>query len=63
VFELTVHGIDIARAACIDFTVPQPVLEEVTVLAARVGVALGQGETVLTALTGRTTLPATFSVV
>jgi uncharacterized protein (TIGR03083 family) len=63
VFELAVHGIDIAAAAGIDFTMPEPVLVEATELAARVGVALGHGETVLMALTGRTSLPATFSVV
>ncbi len=63
VFELAVHGLDIARAAGIDFTLPEPVLEEATALAARIGVASGQGETVLSALTGRAALPATFSVV
>jgi uncharacterized protein (TIGR03083 family) len=63
VFELAVHGTDIARVVGIDFTMPEAVLAEATVLAARVGVAVGHGETVLMALTGRTTLPATFSVV
>ncbi|MCW2554166.1 MAG: hypothetical protein JWR78_3947 [Mycobacterium sp.] len=63
VFELAVHGLDIAGATGVDFAVPAPVLEEATVLAARIGVALGQGETVLAALTGRSALPVTFSVV
>jgi uncharacterized protein (TIGR03083 family) len=63
VFELAVHGLDIARATGVDFAVPAPVLEEATVLSARIGVALGQGETVLAALTGRAALPVTFSVV
>lgn len=63
VFELAVHGLDVARAAGVDFTLPADVLLDATVLAARIGVALGQGETVLTALTGRDTLPAAFSVV
>ncbi|MDT5315327.1 MAG: hypothetical protein QOE74_4347 [Mycobacterium sp.] len=63
VFELAVHGLDIAGATGVDFAVPAPVLEEATVLAARTGVALGQGETVLAALTGRSALPVTFSVV
>lgn len=63
VFELAVHGVDIARAADVDFELPTAVLEEATVLAARVAVRLGQGETVLTALTGRTALPPAYSVV
>jgi uncharacterized protein (TIGR03083 family) len=63
VFELAVHGLDIAGATGVDFAVPAPVLEEATVLAARIGVAFGQGETVLAALTGRSALPVTFSVV
>lgn len=63
VLEFAVHGIDIARAADLDVTMPEPVLAEATVLAARIGVALGQGETVLMALTGRTPLPASFSAV
>ena len=61
--ELAVHGLDIVRAAGVQFALPDEVLEEATVLAARVGVALGQGEPVLLALTGRTALPASFSVV
>jgi uncharacterized protein (TIGR03083 family) len=63
VFELAVHGMDIARAADIDFAIPASVLEEATVLAARIGLAVGRGETVLLALTGRGELPATFSIV
>jgi uncharacterized protein (TIGR03083 family) len=62
-FELAVHGLDIIAATGIAATLPTEVLEEATVLAARVGVALGSGESVLTSLTGRTTLPAGFSVV
>jgi uncharacterized protein (TIGR03083 family) len=62
-FELAVHGLDIARATGINFTPPGPVLDEATVLAARIGVALGRGETVLLSLTGRAPLPAEFSVV
>ena len=63
VFELAVHGLDIARAAGRDFVLPPDVLEQTTVLAARVAVRLGQGETVLMALTGRSTLPPAYSVV
>ena len=62
-FELAVHGLDIARATGLSFTLPEDVLDEATVLAARIGVATGQGETVLLSLTGRTALPASFSVV
>lgn len=62
-FELAVHGIDIARAVGIPFASPGEVLDEATVLAARIGVAIGDGETVLLSLTGRTALPPLFSVV
>jgi uncharacterized protein (TIGR03083 family) len=62
-FELTVHGLDIARATGMDFAIPEDALTESAVLATRIGVALGQGATVLSALTGRTALPAAFSVV
>jgi uncharacterized protein (TIGR03083 family) len=62
-FELAVHGLDIARAIDISFTLPADVLEEATVLAARIAAASGQGETVLLALTGRAELPPSFSVV
>jgi uncharacterized protein (TIGR03083 family) len=62
-FELAVHGLDIARAAGVELVLPDAVLEEATVLATRVGVALGHGEAVLLALTGRTSLGEGFSVV
>jgi uncharacterized protein (TIGR03083 family) len=62
-FEMAVHGLDIASATGVDFAMPEEVLVEAAVLATRVGVALGQGETVLSALTGRTALPTAFSVV
>jgi uncharacterized protein (TIGR03083 family) len=63
VFELAVHSLDVARAAGLSFALPEDVLADAAVLATRVGVALGQGETVLSALTGRVALPAGFSVV
>jgi hypothetical protein len=63
VFELAVHSLDVARAAGLSFTLPEDALADAAVLATRVGVALGQGETVLSALTGRAALPAGFSVV
>ena len=62
-FELAVHGLDIARATGLSFDVPDDVLDEAMVLAARIGVATGDGETLLLALTGRAVLPASFSVV
>jgi hypothetical protein len=62
-FELAVHGLDIARAVDISLQLPVDVLEEATVLAARIAVAEGHGETVLLALTGRTELPPSFSIV
>lgn len=63
VFELAVHGLDIARAVDIPLALPPEVLTEAAALATRVAVATGQGETVLLALTGRASLPPSFSVV
>jgi hypothetical protein len=62
-FELAVHGLDIARAVGVSFALPADVLEETTALAARIAVAEGHGETVLLALTGRAGLPSSFSAV
>ena len=62
-FELAVHGLDIARAVDISLQLPVDVLEEATVLAARIAVTEGHGETVLLALTGRAELPPSFSIV
>ncbi|WP_072814563.1 maleylpyruvate isomerase N-terminal domain-containing protein [Rhodococcus zopfii] len=62
-FELAVHGLDIAAAAGVPFALPDDVLMETTPLAARIAVALGDGATVLSALTGRTSLPGGYSVV
>ncbi|WP_084223883.1 maleylpyruvate isomerase N-terminal domain-containing protein, partial [Mycolicibacterium holsaticum] len=63
VFELAVHGLDIARAVDIPFSLPPDVLSEAAVLATRVAVTTGQGAPVLLALTGRAGLPPSFSVV
>jgi Mycothiol maleylpyruvate isomerase N-terminal domain len=63
IFELALHGLDIARATDLSLTLPDDVLEEATVLATRIGLATGDGETVLLSLTGRTPLPPSFSVV
>ncbi|KWX67056.1 maleylpyruvate isomerase family mycothiol-dependent enzyme [Mycobacterium sp. NAZ190054] len=62
-FELAVHGLDIARAVGIDHRPPTEVLADAAALAARIGVALGHGPSMLLALTGRDGLPAGFSVV
>jgi hypothetical protein len=62
-FELAVHGMDIARAVGVDFVPPEDVLADAAALAARIGVALGHGPTMLLTLTGRAALPEGFSVV
>lgn len=63
IFELAVHGLDIARALGIPYQPPADVLDEAVVLAGRIAVLSGHGEPVLTALTGRGRLPPSFSVV
>jgi uncharacterized protein (TIGR03083 family) len=62
-FELAVHGDDIARATGLPFALPPAVLVEAGLLAVRIAVDSGRGPTVLAALTGRSGLPAGFSVV
>ena len=62
-FELAVHSLDIAGAVGISFELPDDVLAEAVMLAGRIAAAAGHGETVLLALTGRTALPTSFSVV
>lgn len=62
IFELAVHGLDIARVTGIEFTPPAEVLTDATLLATRIALALGQGNILLEALTGRTALPPDFSV-
>jgi uncharacterized protein (TIGR03083 family) len=62
-FELAVHGLDIARALGVSFSPPREVVEESLVLAGRIAALVGQGETVLLAMTGREPLPPTFSIV
>lgn len=62
IFELAVHSLDIARATGFEAELPGEVLSAAAVLAADIGVALGEGETVLMALTGRVALPPSFSV-
>ncbi|WP_127500803.1 maleylpyruvate isomerase N-terminal domain-containing protein [Actinoplanes solisilvae] len=62
-FELVVHGSDVAAAADVPVEFDPAVVSEATLLAARVAVALGDGPVVLSALTGRSSLPEKFSVV
>ncbi|GGN17364.1 uncharacterized protein (TIGR03083 family) [Actinoplanes campanulatus] len=62
-FELVVHGRDVATAAGVPIDLDPDTLAETAALAARVAVALGDGETVLGALTGRATLPAGYSMI
>jgi uncharacterized protein (TIGR03083 family) len=63
VFELAVHGMDIAIALDIPFRPPEAVLAEALDVATRTAIATGRGESVLLALTGRSMLPPDFSVV
>ncbi|KAF0849118.1 maleylpyruvate isomerase family mycothiol-dependent enzyme [Nocardia caishijiensis] len=62
-FELAVHSLDIAAATGLACELPEDVLAEANVLAARTAVHLGDGVSVLSALTGRSALPQGFSVV
>ncbi|WP_433718070.1 maleylpyruvate isomerase family mycothiol-dependent enzyme [Actinoplanes sp. CA-051413] len=62
-FELVVHGTDIAAATGVTFDAPPDAVAEAVALAARVAAAVGDGELVLRALTGRAGLPEKFSVV
>jgi uncharacterized protein (TIGR03083 family) len=63
VFELAVHGMDIARALDIPLRLPDDVLAEALDIATRTAIATGRGESLLLALTGRCALPPSFSVV
>ncbi|MCU1471436.1 MAG: hypothetical protein JWQ39_2585 [Glaciihabitans sp.] len=62
VFELVVHGIDIAKATGIEHRIPESVIGETTELAARVAARKGRGVEVLMALTGRGGLASGFSI-
>ncbi|KUI28472.1 mycothiol maleylpyruvate isomerase [Mycobacterium sp. IS-1496] len=62
-FELAVHGLDIGQAAGVDYAPPPEVSSDAVRLAAEVAVLSGHGEQVLLALTGRTGLPPSFSIV
>jgi hypothetical protein len=62
-FELVVHGMDVAAAAGVPHGLSPEAVAEATAQAARVAIAVGDGETLLRALTGRAELPSRFSVV
>ncbi|MCU1405061.1 MAG: mycothiol maleylpyruvate isomerase [Glaciihabitans sp.] len=62
VFELVVHGYDIARATAQILEMPREVIADCAALAARVAALRGSGREVLFALTGRDTLPGGFSI-
>ena len=60
VFELVVHGRDIARAVMLDDEYDARLVEQAVVLAARAAALRGEGGTLLDALTGRGHLPDQF---
>lgn len=62
-FELVVHGYDIARATGLDFDPDEEALGATVALAGEIAIATGRAGDVLVALTGRTGLPAGFSLV
>lgn len=62
-FELTVHCLDIARAAGLDFTPPTEALADTLALASASALRQGLGVDVVLALTGRQPLPSGASVV
>ena len=62
-FELTVHSLDIAAATGLDITPPAAALHEALHLAADVALLRGDGARLLLGLTGRTSLPAGYSIV
>lgn len=63
VLELVVHTIDLSRATGIRHSLPDSTVVEALTLASSTAASKGYGETVLLALTGRTSLPEGFSVV
>lgn len=62
VFELVIHGMDIANATNQAHTFPADVVANVADLAARVAVRKGDGEAILFALTGRKPLRQRYSI-
>lgn len=62
-FELVVHHLDIAAATGVPTHLPDALVADCAALAARIASEVGDGPSVLLALTGRARLPETFSVV
>lgn len=63
VFELVVHGLDVARACGLPPALPAGAVADAVALAGQVAVLTGRAEPLLLAVTGREPLPAGFSVV
>jgi hypothetical protein len=63
IFELVVHGLDIADATGVDPAFDEPPLTDATQLAVEVAVLSGRGPDLLLALTGRRSFPEGLSVV
>jgi hypothetical protein len=63
IFELVVHGLDIAEATGVDPAFEEQPLLDATRLAAEVAVLTGRGPDVLLALTGRRAFPVGLTVV
>jgi hypothetical protein len=62
-FELAVHSLDIAAATGLSADLPDQVISDAAVLAARIAAATGDGPAVLLALTSRGHLTRDFSVI
>jgi uncharacterized protein (TIGR03083 family) len=62
-FELAVHSLDIAAAVGVILELDPVVLDDVLVMAAEIASRTGKGVPLLMAVTGRSPLPAGFSVV
>ncbi|NMO52793.1 hypothetical protein HH310_16530 [Actinoplanes sp. TBRC 11911] len=60
--ELVVHGMDVARAAGLEVAFAAEAIEEVALVAARAAVRGGDAAVLLRALTGRGSLPSSYSV-
>jgi len=60
-FELVVHSLDIAAATDLEAEISTAAMKRAAGLAARIAVERGDGPALLTALTGRNTLPGGFS--
>jgi uncharacterized protein (TIGR03083 family) len=63
IFELVVHTIDLSRATGLPHSIPPNAIADSVDLAGAIAAQRGQGEEVLLAMTGRTSLPEGFSVV